>query len=257
MHVEGDGAPRDPLLPGAVAGAACERCGAREMDDADGAFALDTVLACLFCQDADGASYVPVHLAAASSSDAPSTEPQDGRAAEPLIGGARRRRGREPLVPYTGALESHRGCGRCWLRWEAQQISAAAEAGERIDLAVKCPVCNLAVDIRSAYDEALCAPCQRRVVARGNETALALAKAKACCHRCRGVVALGILCTVFGIQALFSMVLWELFESQISKAADDPGGFLTIGGQQGQHGGAGSVFNVSVAAAAAAGIFMS
>jgi len=273
MHDEGDGAPRDPLLPPASAdsiipgmptAAVCERCGSRGLDGVTVAnyVPLEVGSACLFCQDADGASYVPVHLAAGdvpSGDDTPSDGESGGRP-------HRRRGGGQHLhVPYSGALESHRGCGHCWLRWEAQQIEAAAEAGERIEVAVKCPVCNLSVDIRRAYDEALCTPCQRQVVARGNKAALIVAKAKSCMHRCRGVAALALLCTVFGVQALFSMVLWEIFEVQIGKAAEDPGSFMFNGGHKGQHGAGGnhggdgglSVFNISVAAAAAAGIFMS
>lgn len=124
---------------------------------------------------------------------------------------------------YTTALENHRGCGQCWLRWEARQVEQAAQVGEPPDLAVKCPVCHMHVIIRRGYDAVLCRSCQREIIASGGELKLFFARCQAFARHFRMIIGLCVLCAVFGVQALVSTLLWLIAEDQIDKATQGSG----------------------------------
>lgn len=179
----------------------------------------DTSRACLFCQETDGGAYVPLHLITVGGSSAESdvAMPLVTEGAAGTLRTTQRRRETRP-VAYTESLESHRGCGRCWLQWETHQVHLAADAGEDLDLAVHCPVCDLPVDIRRAYDAMLCRPCQRVVVARGGGWRLALVWIRARCSQARRAFGVAMLCLVFGVQALCSLLLWDFCEQQLATA---------------------------------------
>jgi len=187
--------------------------------------------ACLFCAEAGGKAYVPIHFgpglapgeaapgggaAAASAAEASlltAEAPAAGGAA--ALGGAGGARGAVGPVAYSDALQGHRGCARCWLRWEAQQVRRASSrpshSGSPVPaLDVKCPVCNLTVDVRRGYEAVLCRPCQHAVVARGGRWVFVLARARACFRRMQGLFALCFLCLGFGLQALVAVVVWQL-----------------------------------------------
>lgn len=143
-----------------------------------------------------------------------------GEAGTASCGARQRRRQLAPGLPYTANLAGHRGCGTCWMRWEAERIGSAAEAGRSPDLAVRCPVCDCAVDIRRAYDGVLCEPCQSAVVARGGKVGLAIARARSQCFHLRRALGVLCLCALFAIQLFFSIAVWELCEQQIQSTAE-------------------------------------
>uniref|UniRef100_A0A7S1AKW1 Uncharacterized protein n=1 Tax=Noctiluca scintillans TaxID=2966 RepID=A0A7S1AKW1_NOCSC len=136
---------------------------------------------CIFCHESSGSTYVPVHWQSNSvSADEVSGDMDES---ELLPASARTRR------VYTEALVNHCACSKCWLRWEAQQTPSSD-----VDPIVPCPLCHLAVDIRAAYDEALCGSCQRAVVP---------SERLPVSWTWRDLLGLVALCSVFGCQAMF------------------------------------------------------
>lgn len=185
---------------------------------------------CLFCQEASSDTYVPRHLnheAAALESD-----PSSLLLASSATGGIQTAPGADGNRfvdstgggPYVEALSSHRGCRRCWERWETQQLDTAGAGGGHPEMAVRCPVCGVAVDIRRCYEEVLCASCQRAVVPSPAGLDLVFARQKArlasICGRAPRIVAVGLmLCLTFSIQSALSFAIWCLFSEQVGSAA--------------------------------------
>jgi len=220
---------------------------------------------CLFCQeDAVGVAYVPMHLAAEMAASTSSSsgrsrvrngsddahddvsiplvmsEANSSAAQSMLLTQQRRREATRcravcsgPGVPldYAASLEGHRGCRQCWERWEQQQVQSAAANGDNVDDCVRCPICDLRVDIRRAYDTVLCKPCQRNVVAKGDAKVkglLLVAKMKGFCWRSRQLIGLSMLCGFFGAQALISLLAWSICGFQLEKFLD--GGQMHLAG---------------------------
>jgi len=199
----------------------CQRCASPPAASPGGGEA-DVAHACLFCQEPGGGSYVPLHFSRGEERPAtPAAAPSGpgGESTEPLVarGTSRRsapsRAGIRPAT-YSEALDSHRGCARCWLRWEEQKAELAAEAGRSPDLLVRCPVCDLLVDIRRTYDAVLCKPCQQAVLAKGG-LRLMMLRWQARCWEARRIVGVVALCLMFGIQGLVSLLLWEICGQQL------------------------------------------
>ncbi|CAE8635640.1 unnamed protein product [Polarella glacialis] len=169
---------------------------------------------CLFCQDTDGNAYVPVHFSAAHGSPRVSTargSSRDEEAARLVVATSEQ----SSVAEFSQSLHGHRGCKDCWSRWEAQGAKTAAAAGSSTSWTVHCPVCDLPVDIRQSYDEALCKPCQREVVARGVSWGLLRARFEVQMMKVQKLLGICVLCLLLGIQAMVSMLIWELCAHQI------------------------------------------
>jgi hypothetical protein len=88
-----------------------------------------------------------------------------------------------------------------------------AELSRLDELVVTCPVCTIAVDIREAYDAVLCRSCQKQILAKGDlglRVKKVMLQARMIGRRCQALLAISMLCLIFGAQGLLSMVLWQL-----------------------------------------------
>lgn len=169
-------------------------------------------------------SYVPIHYGPVVQDLEEASD--QGSVVEPLMvsdeGESRPIRRRLAKVQYSAALRAHRGCSDCWLRWEELRANALLEAPRSRRLIVRCPVCDLSVDIRRAYDTVLCEHCQSEVVAKGASLSLSLALLRARFAQtlwlmkiALGLCSLGLL---FGMQALVSIAVFYFCEQRLEVA---------------------------------------
>lgn len=137
------------------------------------------------------------------------------------------------ILGYSDALQGHRGCRECWLRWEAHAaVKAATEAGQPFDSPlVKCPICDLFVDIRQSYDETLCKGCQHQVVASGFSWELLWARIQQHCSKAQKLLGGCLLCIILGLQALISCAIWFLCKAQLEESAAIKPGYAPLFGQ--------------------------
>lgn len=216
---------------------ACERCsvgpqrpGESNALDDEGAADNTSRHACIFCQEITSDSYVPIHLLRARSRGCLHAE--DGAAdllrenSDAFIDSSASTDAALEQAPYSEALKSHRGCAGCWKKWEMRQVQLHS-AGK---LAVKCPVCNLLVDIRKTYGDIMCRSCQKAVVARGGNWRVWMGQkmlSAGASRRCQAGLALTVLCMFFGLQSLFSMVFWEICQESLHKRTNssESGGY--------------------------------
>lgn len=236
-------------LQGSPADGCCERCGVSlaeplspgMLPQAPPAFQIEAAgLPCLFCQETNGISYVPLHMPAVRprprrhrssealiqgpllavedvesqgapgvpSPSAPSCQEEDQAARSSISAAARPRAAL--IVEYSAALESHRGCAQCWLTWEAQRSTRGGR-----HLGTHCPVCDFRVDIRTGYNAVLCKPCQEEVVAHGTRVQSLAERLNSAYSQVQHMLGCVLLCVAIAAQALVTMIFWALAQELI------------------------------------------